>query len=393
MRKLSLIFLIILPVVTHSQDGIKFFEGTWAEILAMAKTENRLIFMDAYATWCGPCKRMAADVFPQKVVGDMYNQHFIPVKIDMEKGEGTSLAKLYNVRAYPTLLYINWKGELVHKAVGGRNAEDFIELGKEALDDTRNFRSIELAYLRNRDDVNSLIAYANALKQTYDRSYSVVISEFLKDKPSTLLLSETGWKIITGFADDPQSLEFLYLIKNRNDFYQMFGKEEVDKKIGEVVELMIAQAVRKNDEGGLDNLRRGIREINPENVEYYLALAEVQYYRRNSKWEAYAPAVKIVLEKGPVVDAKKLNTYAWDFYLNVDDQNHLKWMTSQVASMLKNDDEYAIHDTYAALLFKTRNYKQALKEARAAVELAKKEEAIYEDTLELIETIKKAMKK
>ena len=47
-----------------------------------------MIFLDAYASWCGPCKMLQKNVFTKKAVGDFYNSKFINVKMDMEKGEG-----------------------------------------------------------------------------------------------------------------------------------------------------------------------------------------------------------------------------------------------------------------------------------------------------------------
>lgn len=395
MKKLTL-FLIVLFSVSGSsiaQEGIQFFEGSWAEMLAKAKLENKIIFMDAYATWCGPCKKMAADVFPLKEVGDFYNTNFIPVKVDMEKGDGLALAKLYNVRAYPTLLFINWKGELVHRAVGGKQAVGLIELGKVALDDTKNLRAVERDYLSNPEDVNLMINYATALKESYDKNYTLLISNYLKDKPKTILLSETGWKLITDFVDDPASAEFQYLVTARKSFSEMFGADVVNKKIGEVIEVMIGQAVRKNDAKGMEVLKTRIREINPEQMEYYLALADLQFSRRNSNWTTYPEAVFAIMALTPNPDNQKLNSYAWDFYLNVEDQAALKQMTELVARAIKKEDSYAIHDTYAALLYKTKNYKTAIKEAKAAIELAKKEGTDYADTLELIADIEKAMGK
>ena len=75
------------------EEGIKFFEGTWEEALTLAKKEHKIIFVDAYTTWCGPCKQMAKDVFTQKEVGDFYNKSFINVKLDMEKGEGIGFSQ------------------------------------------------------------------------------------------------------------------------------------------------------------------------------------------------------------------------------------------------------------------------------------------------------------
>lgn len=117
------------PVDTD-HAGIRFFEGTWDEALAQAKKENKLIFLDVYATWCGPCKKLSALTFPDPEVGNYYNNRFINVKVDGEKGEGLTLRQRYGVRGYPTLLFINHKGEVVHRTAGFRDPSRFLELGK-----------------------------------------------------------------------------------------------------------------------------------------------------------------------------------------------------------------------------------------------------------------------
>jgi thioredoxin-related protein len=126
-------------------QGINFesHDAKWADILAKAKTENKVIFVDAYTTWCGPCKKMAADVFPQKEVGDYFNKNFINAKIDMEKGEGPQLSKQYKVRAYPTYLFVDGNGELVHKSLGMMPAPDFIKVAESAADPNKQFFTLK----------------------------------------------------------------------------------------------------------------------------------------------------------------------------------------------------------------------------------------------------------
>jgi len=113
--------------------GMKFFEGSWEEALAQAKEEDKLIFLDAYASWCGPCKLLKRNVFTQETVGDLYNESFINYAMDMEKGQGPLVARQYRVTAYPTLLFVDGDGNVVKKAVGYHPTDHFLALGKEVL--------------------------------------------------------------------------------------------------------------------------------------------------------------------------------------------------------------------------------------------------------------------
>ncbi len=115
---------------TAKEEGIQFTESSWKDVLKKAKAEKKVIFLDAYASWCGPCKMLQKKVFTQRAVGDLYNSKFINVKMDMEKGEGPALSEVYPLEAYPTLLYINADGRVIRKVVGAIPAEELIAVGR-----------------------------------------------------------------------------------------------------------------------------------------------------------------------------------------------------------------------------------------------------------------------
>jgi len=87
----KVILFLLFPIMCVSQ-GIQFESGSWADVLKKAKSQNKLIFVDAFTTWCGPCKKMTQNIFPDKNVGDFYNKNFINAKFDMEAGDGISMA-------------------------------------------------------------------------------------------------------------------------------------------------------------------------------------------------------------------------------------------------------------------------------------------------------------
>lgn len=127
---LALVGLAGLSV--HAQTGIQFFEGTYEEALTKATEEDKLIFMDAYTTWCGPCKWMSRNTFTDAEVASYFNEHFINVKMDMERGEGPGLARKFRIRGYPTLLFLHADGSIAHQKLGALAAEPFLALGKTA---------------------------------------------------------------------------------------------------------------------------------------------------------------------------------------------------------------------------------------------------------------------
>ncbi len=115
----------------HMETAIEFKQGSWEEILKAARDENKVIFLDIYATWCGPCKMLKKNTFTDKEVGEYFNAHFINVTLDGEKGEGALLAKKYELHAYPTMLFIQPDGKAKAEAVGYQTPRKLLEFARK----------------------------------------------------------------------------------------------------------------------------------------------------------------------------------------------------------------------------------------------------------------------
>ena len=131
MKKIILLFsLIFIACITCHAQGVKFESGTWSEMLTKAKAENKTIFIDVYTKWCGPCKHVSENVFPQEKLGEYYNTHFINYKIDAESPAGKEFVKNYPVTGYPTFFFIDGNGKVIHKVVGAKDVDGFIAEAK-----------------------------------------------------------------------------------------------------------------------------------------------------------------------------------------------------------------------------------------------------------------------
>ena len=152
-----LFFVLGLSLMAHLSlfaQGINFVQGNFEQALQQAQRENKLVFFDAYASWCGPCIRMANTTFKNARVGEFMNQHFVSIKVDMEKGEGRELARRYPVRAYPTLFFLDAQGNVIQQNVGGQSNESLLKIAEEARQkgraNTRNQRNTANARKQQR---------------------------------------------------------------------------------------------------------------------------------------------------------------------------------------------------------------------------------------------------
>lgn len=141
MKKSKIILFLLLIFVFSSfnnenykkDKGITFFKGSWDDALAKAKKENKFIFLDVYASWCPPCKKLKRTSFKDSEVGKYYNKNFINVTINGESQEGLKIARKYGVKSYPTLLIVDNNGKKRTKRVGFMKPHILINFGKRII--------------------------------------------------------------------------------------------------------------------------------------------------------------------------------------------------------------------------------------------------------------------
>lgn len=128
--------------IVKAETGIKFIEDDWQLALKTAKDENKLVFLDIYATWCGPCKMLKQYTFTDKAVGEFFNKNFISVSVDGEKGVGPQLAQDYAIQGYPTLVVADATGKPVLITAGYLDTKVLMQFANEAL--KRNGQQVKM---------------------------------------------------------------------------------------------------------------------------------------------------------------------------------------------------------------------------------------------------------
>jgi len=102
---------------------------SWEQVLVDARAQDKLIFVDIYTVWCGPCLKMDKDVWVDSTVQEHYNDRYINVKINAENpSRGQQVAQRYGASAYPTLLYLDPDGKVISSYVGSQNKYEILDL-------------------------------------------------------------------------------------------------------------------------------------------------------------------------------------------------------------------------------------------------------------------------
>ena len=245
MKRLSIIGILLLCLSGLRAEGIEFFHGTWEETLKEAETRGVIIFVDAYTTWCGPCKRMASQVFPLKEVGDYFNANFVNTKIDMESEAGMKFRRKYPVRSYPTFLFISPDGEVVMQAVGARPPEQFILLGQEAAakyDGSAKYQALYQAGDRSYETVYSLVSALNKSNKSSLR----VANDYLKEQ--TDLSTPDNLKLIFEAFTQVDSKMYAYVETYHKDLAKLMGQEALDSRYLSAAKKTAARAVEYQSE-------------------------------------------------------------------------------------------------------------------------------------------------
>ncbi len=383
----------MLTVLAYSQTkSIAFEHGTFDEIKAKALKENKLIFIDAYTTWCGPCKQMAKNVFTNDEVADHYNKNFVNAKIDMEKGEGIEIAKKYQVQCYPNLLFIDGNGNLVHRIAGSMPAKDFIALAEDAKIPEKQFAYYSKNYEGNKTNTDFLLKYIEAREATCLSSDEIVKDYFLLQKEADLT-NKANWGMIQNHVNDADSKEFRYLISNRKKYDDLFSEKAVNEKIDAVSQNQLLSVVKAKpfDEKKYNETKAKISLLNTPNTKLIFFESDLKLAEKNNDWNTYTKLAVDNVDQFYSKDADALNSFAWTFYEKVEDKDALLKAESWAKKACDIEKSYAAMDTYAAVLYKEGKKELAMQTAEKAIAIAKKEKYSpddYKSTTELLEKIK-----
>lgn len=329
MRKIVSGIFLVSSCFIFGQN-ISFQEISFKELLVKAKKENKLVFIDAYASWCGPCKLMEKNIFTKKSVSDYYNSNFVNAHFDMEKGEGRELAAKFGVRSYPTYLFVNGKGDLVHQDVGYMGEEQFLDLGKTANSPSNKKNSLQERFEKGEKDPDFLI---NFMKLNASSNYELAkkaSERYFANKKATDELSKDEIGLLLYFVKSDDDINFKLLENRKLEILKYLPEQNYNEfvaqmKLGKIIDKTINSPSKIIDSEYF--LKNAIPLIGESEAIKRLSHLKLTFYEQTSNYPEYE---KVALEyyKNPdAFDYNELLKAAWIFSDHIKTPSSLKTAT------------------------------------------------------------------
>lgn len=389
MKKIIPFLFLLISTTLFSQDGIKFGKQSFAKTLEQAKKENKLIFLDAFASWCGPCKLLDKNVFPKKEVGDYFNANFLNLHIDMEKGEGIEIAKKYSIYSYPTLLFIDGDGKVVYKAAGYMSPQELISIAKEAVNPENTLENKIAKFEAGEKDPEFLMGL---IKNTYSSDFSLaqkVATRYFQMRTDATYSKE-------------EAVMLLFFTKTiDDDLYKIFTakKAELSTQIPESYlaeydkQLKLNTVLQKSFDANTQSinestfLAEGTKIYGEKEAKQLLNKINMDLFFTQKKYDDYAKSALNYYQNPKDFATDELNNVAWNFYLYVTDKTLLTQVTQLCLEGIKKEENSQNTDTLANIYYKLGDNKNAKLWAKKSIEIAKAKGDEYASTEELLKKI------
>lgn len=398
--KRLLIAALLLPMLALAQEkGIQFEHGmSWNDIQAKAKAENKYIFMDCFTTWCGPCKWMTKEIFPQETVGAYMNDKFISVKVQMDRtdkdedavkkwyDDAKMIEKKYGIAAYPTFLFFSPDGKMVDRHVGGGDAPAFIAVCKNALNPEKQYYPQLEAFEKGRKDPDFVRKLALLSLDKYDMENARKLSKAYLSQQKDPYTAE-NIKFIEPFTSSSKDEGFNIFLHHADKVDKVLGEGAANKKIIAIVTREEVFSKFRNNPDAVPDwtaIEKNLKTKYPKVAEEALLMAKIRYfsYKKDSK-NTVDNIVAYMQKFGRNASPEELNEYAWTIFEVCNDQKCIEQALEWSKRSFKDKPDPMFMDTYANLLYKSGKKADAITWEEKAMQLApEKTRQTFAETLD-----------
>lgn len=389
MKSLKLLLLVLsLSSFERVHGQLTIVNQDYAKALNIAQKENKLLFIDFYTTWCGPCKVLDKTIFRNDSLGEILGKNVVLLQYDAEKDTVFHLTKKYHIFIYPSAVILNKDGYVVDRNYGFPG-NDFSTLCKSVLDFTN--KSVE------RNNQNIIIkGYSNKIDlSAYPKFYVDYVGNAKARKPSREIIKSYFSENHDIFSEEYFSTLIYFsvsdkadiIVKNKKKYIDLYGELETTALLFMIARDKFDNAISENSQQKFDEaVSFYIESVDDKESETTLQNFKIEFLKSQNKWTEVLTILEDRKSKGELSD-EAINNYSWEAYKKCDDQQvigrYIQWMKE----LTNRKPQYTYLDTYAFLTYKSGNKALTKEIVNLAIEAAKKEKKSVKDLEELLKRV------
>jgi thiol-disulfide isomerase/thioredoxin len=385
MKKLLILISFQLTTLLLLSQGINFFHGSFNEAIEKAKSENKLVFIDCFTYWCGPCKMLQNSIFPLEKVGTFYNTNFICFKVDCEKEAGPDICMRYNVIAYPTMHFIDPStGKSVYKTMGYQDGDALIEQGKKAMGGNSNLlREYQSKYQNGDKSEDNLYGLVIQLAKN-GLPFDAYLKEYLETQSLENLKMEKNDKLIFEMTTTINSPAINYFQGFKQYYIDKYGAESYERRVEQIASKSIKEAGQKMDKQMFASTISFIKNNNISRADEVVLKESMQFYRAINDMVNYDIAATKYIKQYKKNDARFMTEISTIYEQTIMNPKLLVKAVNWMQASTKLESKYYNNIVLAQLYYKLGKHEEAYVMAQIALELGKKENANYWPAQDLI---------
>ena len=389
---LFLFFILCLHNAAAQNKGLQFQELSYEQALQKSAAEKKPVFLFGYATWCHFCEYMKDSVLITEAVGNFYNQNFICIKMDLEK-EGKNLnQKTIRAKSFPVLLFMNAQGEMLHRVTGKKDAQDFLQIGNDAIDSTKQLRTFIYKYRDGKLSPQQTYEYFKMIDRA-GMDNQPLINNYLTLISEEKLTATYSWKIMYELFRDIEQPCMKVVLDHRADYTAKYTADSIDNKIMGLYINALMNKVQMLDSNGYTSIQEKLRASKIDLAEKIIAFADLNKMKMKGEWEAYFRNAVLFVDQYAKNDYRRLNDIAYNVFEKAYDKDLLRkaegWSKTAVTLM----DTYKNNYTLACLYYRNEKYDEARTVLYHAIDLATKQGMEPKQALQLISRLPGPIKK
>lgn len=205
MRKIYTGALIMMVFASQLNGQVNFIEVTTLEEMQAAQKKASdqmlMVFVDVYATWCGPCKLMDKEVYTDPTVAAYMNSNFVNVRMDGETDYGRKYAAEQKLEGYPSMFIFSSDGESVSKVIGFTPAEELVPTLKGTVENYKTVKVYKTKYKRGTLETGEFSEYISVVREIGNEEEAEKLASEYMERIIDPKLSDKDIQVVAFYMD------------------------------------------------------------------------------------------------------------------------------------------------------------------------------------------------